>query len=79
MTASTLFPVTKSFLSQVALAETIATAYGISDVRCQCLRSFATYLPSVPAMNVDHWGSAYLHAFLDQSLAQLREKMKTIR
>lgn len=32
----------------------------------------------VPAMNVDHWGSAYLHAFLDQSLAQLRERMKTV-
>jgi hypothetical protein len=32
----------------------------------------------VPAMNVDHWGSAHLHAFLDQTLAQLRERMKTI-
>ena len=32
----------------------------------------------VPAMNVDHWGSAYLYAFLDQSLAQLRERMKII-
>jgi len=32
----------------------------------------------LPAMNVDHWGSAYLHVFLDQSLAQLRESMKTI-
>jgi Ser/Thr protein kinase RdoA (MazF antagonist) len=32
----------------------------------------------VPAINVDHWGSAYLHAFLDQSLAQVREGMKVI-
>ncbi len=33
----------------------------------------------VPAMNVDHWRSAYLHAFLDHSLAQLRTRMKTMR
>lgn len=32
----------------------------------------------IPAMNVYHWGSAYLHAFLDESLGQLRERMETI-
>jgi Ser/Thr protein kinase RdoA (MazF antagonist) len=32
----------------------------------------------VPAMNVSHWGSAYLHTFLDQSLEQLREQTKII-
>ena len=33
----------------------------------------------VPAMNVYHWGSAYLHAFLDQSLTQLRNSMAHVR
>lgn len=32
----------------------------------------------IPAMNVNHWGSAYLYAFLDQSLEQLRERMKSL-
>lgn len=32
----------------------------------------------VPAMNVYHWGRAYLHAFLDHSLEQLRERMTWI-
>ena len=32
----------------------------------------------VQAINVDHWGSAYLYAFLDQSLAQLKERMNII-
>lgn len=40
MTSSPLFPVTKSFLSQAALAETIATAYGLSNVRCQLIAAF---------------------------------------
>lgn len=33
----------------------------------------------VPAMNVYHWGSSYLHTFLDQSLKQLRDSMAHVR
>jgi len=33
----------------------------------------------VPAMNVYHWGSAYLHTFLDQSLKQLRQSMTRVQ
>jgi Ser/Thr protein kinase RdoA (MazF antagonist) len=32
----------------------------------------------VPAMNVHHWGSAYLHAFLDHSLDRVRHIMSEI-
>jgi hypothetical protein len=36
----------------------------------------AIFEVGVPAMNVSHWGSAYLYGFLDQSLARLRSSME---
>lgn len=38
----------------------------------------AIFSIGVPAMNVYHWGSAYLHAFLDDSLGRLRSSMQKI-
>lgn len=38
----------------------------------------AIFSIGVPAMNVYHWGSATLHAYLDSELERLREAIKRI-
>ena len=38
----------------------------------------AIFSIGIPAMNVYHWGSAYLHAYLDDSLGRLRYAMTKI-
>jgi Ser/Thr protein kinase RdoA (MazF antagonist) len=38
----------------------------------------AIFEMGTPALNVDHWGSAYLYGFLDQSLARLRRSMRQL-
>jgi Ser/Thr protein kinase RdoA (MazF antagonist) len=38
----------------------------------------AIFSIGIPAMNVSHWGSAYLHAYLDSELERLKQAMKRI-
>ncbi len=35
----------------------------------------AVFEIGTPALNVDHWGTAYLSAFFDQSLERLKQAM----
>jgi Ser/Thr protein kinase RdoA (MazF antagonist) len=71
---------------EAALARAFLSGYEqirpITEVEREALPVFEAvrhiFSIGVPAMNVNHWGSSYLYAFLDQSLAQLREKMNTI-
>jgi Ser/Thr protein kinase RdoA (MazF antagonist) len=54
----------------------------ISDAEREALPLFETVRAifdiGVPAMNVYHWGSAYLHAFLDHSLDRVKHIMDEI-
>ena len=54
----------------------------ISDAEREALPLFeavrAIFDIGVPAMNVYHWGSAYLHAFLDRSLDRVKHIMSEI-
>jgi Ser/Thr protein kinase RdoA (MazF antagonist) len=71
---------------EVELADAFINGYEqvrpITSVERETLPAFEAvrviFSIGVPALNVSHWGSAYLHTFLDQSLEQLREQMKRI-
>lgn len=39
----------------------------------------AIFEMGTPALNVDHWGSAYLYTFFDQSLERLKQSMQQLR
>ena len=54
----------------------------LSPAEQQLLPAFeavrAIFSIGIPAMNIHHWGSAYFHAFLEQSLKRLRASMAAV-